>query len=104
MSLLPENVQEFIAGDLKVEQTFEHRWCTRISVICTEFAVGNALLPTLKVDMLEIVKGKQKTEYKNCVLALTKKTFDDLQCQMLLHPALIGSNIKQEVIYENNII
>ncbi|MBR2414119.1 MAG: sigma-E processing peptidase SpoIIGA [Clostridia bacterium] len=103
MPLLPKSIQAFIDGDLKIEKTFDHGWETRISVICTEFAVGSALLPTVKVDEIEIMKGNQIVKYQNCVLALTKKSFDDMQCQMLLHPSLITLPIKQEVTYENSI-
>lgn len=90
MPLLPRNVKAFVAGDFDTVKTFENGWETRISVIGAEFAVGGSVLTTVKVDMVEIIKENQKTEYKNCVLALTEKTFDGLQCQMLLHPSLIG--------------
>lgn len=103
MPLLPKNVQAFIDGELKLETSFENGWETRVSVLCTQFAVGSSLLPTVKVDMLEIIKGKQIVKYENCVLALTKKTFEEMHCQMLLHPSLNCGLISQEVLYENNI-
>lgn len=102
LPLLPKNVQIFVEGDLTPLKTFEQGWETRVAVICAQFAVGGSLLPTVKVDMIEIIQAKNSIKHENCVIALTKNTFDEMNCQMLLHPSLICMPIEQEGLYENN--
>lgn len=102
MPLLPENVKNFASGTFGVVNDVDQEWQTRLSVICADFVVGESLLPTVKADKMEIINKDRKIKHDDCIVALTDRSFDEMHCRMLLHPSLIGYEMKQEALYEDN--
>ncbi len=101
--MLPKNIQLFTDGILKSEHRADLCSDARVAVVFAKFATGNALLPAIKVDMLEIIYEKNRLEYKNCLIALTDNSFSEMNCQMLLHPSFLNNKLKQEVCYEKRV-
>ncbi len=102
LPLMPKQVRFFVNGNTQLEESFEHGWESRVAVVYTRFAAGSALLPTIKPDRLEIIKGRQIINSNDCILALTDNTFEELHCRMLLHPSLLISGDIQEGLNENS--
>lgn len=85
-SILPKEIHPFVKGNLNDLDAVSVQWKTRLSVQIAEFAVGESFLPTFRADSIVIDLIRNERRFENCLIGVTTKSFDGLDCQMLLHP------------------